>query len=180
VTTGSDRTLNRLSVALSFGLVIMVGGTAGYIGWPKVASAMGIKPAKPVPQPPAYLAGQKIDSPAEWYSAAPRTLVLFARESCGACQKAQPFLKSLVASLDGRAPVMMAHPAGTEAEDRRFAASIGITSDHIKVVTANMRVKATPTMVLVDQTGAILAAWEGAGKADRQKEISTTIGSLTK
>jgi aminoglycoside/choline kinase family phosphotransferase len=52
-----------------------------YIAWPRVASAIGIKPTPPPTPPPAYIAGQAIDVPAAWYSSSPRTLVLFARLS---------------------------------------------------------------------------------------------------
>ena len=175
VTNRSDRTLSRLSVAASFSLVLTVGGTVGYIAWPRVTAAIGIKPAKPAPPPPAYVAGQQIDVPAEWYNGAPTTLVLFGRAACGACQKAQPFLKTLVTDLNGRAATIMAHPTGTDVEDTAYAESLGIAKDQVRVATANLRVKATPTILLVNQQGAILAAWEGAGNVQRQKEIKSTI-----
>jgi hypothetical protein len=174
VTSQSDRALSRLSVAASFGLVLMVGATAGYIGWPRVAAAIGIRPAVP---PPAYSTGQQIDVPRDWYGSASHTLVLFARASCGACDKAQPFLKSLVSSLNGRAAAVMAHPAATVAEDAAFARGLGIADSDIRVVTADLRVRATPTLVLVNQQGAILAAWEGVGSTERQAEVLRTINA---
>jgi thiol-disulfide isomerase/thioredoxin len=180
MTHKNDRALNRLSVVASLGLVLMVGATTTYIAWPRVASAVGIKPAAPPPAPPAYIAGQGIDVPAAWYASSPRTLILFARDSCGACQKAQPFLKTLVAGLKDKASVVMAHPAGTDVEDVAYAKGLGLADANIHVVTANLRVKATPTLVLVDQQGRILAAWEGAGKEEKQAEISKTIQTLIK
>ena len=75
MTHSNDRALNRLSVVASLGLVLMVGVTTSYIAWPRVASAIGIKPTPPPPPPPAYIAGQGIDVPAAWYSSSPRTLV---------------------------------------------------------------------------------------------------------
>lgn len=172
VTNQSDRALSRLSLAASFGLVLMVAATAGYIGWPRVAAAIGIRPDVP---PPAYAAGQHIDVPRDWYERSSHTLVLFARASCGACDKAQPFLKSLVSSLNGRAAAVMAHPAATVAEDSAFARGLGIADGDIRVVTADLRVRATPTLVLVDQQGAILAAWEGVGSPERQAEVTRAI-----
>ena len=180
MTLTNDRTLNRLSVAASLGLVLMVGVTTSYIAWPRVASVLGIKPTPPPLPPPAYVAGQGIDVPAEWYSSSARTLVLFARDSCGACQKAQPFLKTLVAGLENKASVVMAHPAGMDVEDVAFAKGLGLADSNIHVVTANVRVRHTPTLVLVNQQGEILAAWQGVGKADKQAEIVTTINGLLK
>jgi thiol-disulfide isomerase/thioredoxin len=180
MTHTNDRALNRLSIVASLGLVLMVGATTTYIAWPRVASAFGLKPAPPPPAPPAYIAGQGIDVPAAWYSTSAHTLILFARDSCGACQKAQPFLKTLVAGLNNKAAVVMAHPAGTDVEDVAFAKGLGLADANIHVVTSNLRVKATPTLVLVNQQGEILAAWEGAGKEDKQAEIVKTIQTLTK
>ena len=81
----------------------MVGGTTTYIAWPRVAAAIGIKPAPPPPAPPAYVAGQGIDVPAAWYAVVAAARSSYSRaHSCGACQKAQPFLKTLVAGLETR------------------------------------------------------------------------------
>ena len=175
MTHGSDRAIRRLSVAASFGLVLMVGATAGYVLWPRVAGAIGLKPAAPPLPPPAYSAGQHVDVPAVWYNTAPRTLIVFARASCAACEKAHPFLKSLVSDLNGRAVVVMAHPVKSAYEDNSFATSLGIADANVHEVTPNLRVKATPTIVLVNQQGAILAAWEGAGSPEHQAEIRKTI-----
>ncbi len=180
MTLTSDRALNRMFIAASAGLVLIVAGTSTVVAWPRIAGAMGISAPAPAPQPPAYTAGEQIDVPASWYSASPRTLVVFAREACGACQKAQPFLKSLVSGLDDHATVVMAHPAASAANDALFAKAIGIADDRLHAVTAGLRVKATPTIVLVDRQGAILAAWEGAGTEAKQAEISATIERLVK
>lgn len=170
--TSSTRTIDRFSVAATLGLVLMVAATAGYIGWPRVANAIGLKPA---PLPPAYVSGQHVDVPAAWYDSSPKTLIIFGRASCVACEKAQPFLKGLVTRLNGRAAAVFAHPSGADADDIAFAKSIGITSDRIVRVDASLRVRATPTLLLVDQTGTVLEAWEGAGPPERQSAILKAI-----
>lgn len=175
----SDKALSRMSVAASISLVLMVGGTAGYVAWPRLAGILGVKAATPVSQP-AYAAGEPFDTPAEWYNSSRATLVVFARATCAACDKAQPFLKSLVTRLEGRADVVMAHPSGAEMLDAAFAQNIGIRENHLRLVTADLRVRATPTLVLVNQQGLILAAWEGVGSPDRQAEIVNTIEAVLK
>lgn len=106
--------------------------------------------------------------------------MIFARASCTACERAQPFLKALVASLGDKAAAVMAHPPGAPDEDAQFARSLGITDDHIVVVGPNLRVKSTPTLVLVDQRGTILHAWEGVGKDEYQTKIAQTIQAALK
>ena len=173
--TSSSRAVDRLSVATTIGFLLMVAATAGYVGWPRVANAIGLKSAAPPPPPPAYAAGQRVDVPASWYDASGKTLIIFARASCGACDKAQPFLKNLVTRLNGRAAAVMAHPPGEDVANVAFAKSIGITTDHIKVVETGLRVRATPTLLLVDRTGTVLEAWEGAGPPERQSSIVKAI-----
>ena len=88
--THTDGFVRRVSVLVSAGCVIALVGTAGVIAWPRVTHALGIK-AKPAPMP--YLPGGAIDTPADWHASAPYTLVVFARASCGACEKARPYFK---------------------------------------------------------------------------------------
>lgn len=170
--TSSVRNIDRFSVAATLGLVLMVAATAGYIGWPRVASAIGMKPAPP---PPAYAAGQQVDVPAAWYDSSAKTLIIFGREGCVACQKAQPFLKGLVTRLNGRAAAVFAGPSGADAQDTAFAKSLGITGDRIVVAGPGLRVRATPTLVLVNKNGTVLEAWEGAGPPEKQSSILKAI-----
>jgi len=175
VTQQADRLVRRVSLAASLGLAVMLTATVVYIGWPRVISALGIKPAAARPAAPAYVAGQQIDVPSAWYAGAPQTLIVFARASCAACERAQPFLKTLVGRMQGRGGAMMAHPAGAEQDDRNFARSLGVADDRVLITPAGLRVKATPTIVLVNAQGVIINAWEGAAKSDVQAEMLQTI-----
>ena len=164
--------IDRYSVVASLGLVLMVAATAVYVGWPRVANALGVKPSVP---PPAYAAGERVDVPVSWYDSRPKTLIIFGRASCVACEKAQPFLKGLVTRLNGRAAAVFAHPAGADADDAAFGRSLGIANDRIVTVQTGLRVRATPTILLVNQNGTVLEAWEGAGPPERQSSILKTI-----
>ena len=170
----SDRLVRRASLAASTGLVLMLAATVVYIGWPRVTSALGMKPAPPPPPPAAYAAGQQVDVPAAWYAGAPHTLIVFARASCAACDKAQPFLKTLVGRMNGKGGALMAHPPGALAADQAFGRSLDIAQDRIMTTVAGLRVKATPTMILVDQRGTIINAWEGANP-NRQADILKAV-----
>jgi len=170
--TSPARSIDRFSVAATLGLVLMVAATAGYVAWPRMANVIGLKAAAP---PPAYASGQHVDVPANWYDSSPKTLIIFGRASCAACEKAQPFLKSLVTRLNGRATAVFAHPPGAETDDAAFAKSLGITNDRVELVGAGLRVRATPTLVLVNRNGTVLEAWEGTGPPERQSSILKAI-----
>jgi len=52
------------------------------------------------------------------------------------------------------------------------------TETSIKMTPPGLRVQATPTVVLVDAAGKILAAWEGVGPEKQQAVIREKILSL--
>jgi hypothetical protein len=172
VTPPSDRLVRRVSIAASAGLVLVLAATLGYVAWPRMAAAVGVKPAA---TPPPYAAGEAIDVPAAWYDRADTTLILFARASCAACDKAKPFLAQLVARVASRGDAVMAHPPGAPADDQAFARGLGFSPDRIVVVDTALKVRATPTVVLVNRQGTILGAWEGVGADDRQAAILKAV-----
>jgi thioredoxin-related protein len=168
----ADRLISRTAIVANATLALVLGATLLTVAWPRVANAIGIRPQA---APPAYRAGDQIDVPADWYHASDRTLVLFARASCGACQQAHPFLQKLVASLKDRSMVVMASTLQERDDDLRYGRALGIDDPFNHVTPAGLRVRATPTLVLIDRGGRILGAWEGVGPPDRQIEIEKAI-----
>jgi peroxiredoxin len=173
----ADRLLHRASVAASAGLVVMLAATLVYVSWPRVSGYFGVKSTA---APAVYAAGDRVDVPAAWYAEAPHTLIVFARASCTACERAQPFLKDVVAHMNGKGAAVMAHPDGAPDDDKKFALSLGVADDHIFLTTPGLRVRATPTMVLVDRQGKVIGAWEGAGKPERQAAILKVVDEAVK
>lgn len=177
MTQQSEQLVRRASIATTVGLALMLTATLGYIAWPRVADAIGVKPAA---VPPVYVSGEQVDVPDAWYRDADTTLIVFARASCAACQNAQPFLTQLVGTMHGRGAALMAHPPGADKDDRQFAGRLGVADDHIVVVTAGLKVRSTPTLVLVNRQGRILGAWEGVGKETQQAAILKAVDGATR
>jgi thiol-disulfide isomerase/thioredoxin len=168
----SDLLLNRVATVASAVLVTVFAGTLLVIAWPRIAAATGSKPAPP---PPAYQTGDVIDVPVEWYRESARTLVLFGQASCGACQDAKPFLQQLVSDLRDRAAVVVASPGQAMTDDTAWAAAIGVPETTVHAVPRRLRVRVTPTLVVVNQQGEILGAWEGVGPPDTQPALAQAI-----
>jgi len=172
MTPRTDRLVKELSLAASVALTAALVVSALVVAWPRVTHALGIKPKPPAA---AYSAGDRVDVPADWYRSSPRTLVLFARASCGACEKAQPFLKDLATRVSGKSAFVVAGGVETKEEDAAFARSLGAAESSIKTTPSGARVRATPTLVLVDDRGIILEAWEGVGPEQKQAAIVKAI-----
>ena len=168
-----ERLISKFSVTASLVLAVTLSASVGVVVWPRVANALGIRPATPAP---AYAAGDRIDVPAAWYSSAPKTLILFARASCGACLNAQSFLKTLVSDVTelGGAVVVAGHRE-TPKDDGAYARSLGLQDSAFVVFPEGLRVRVTPTLVIVDRSGAILQAWEAVGPPDRQQQIAAAV-----
>lgn len=167
-----ERWLRRGALATSVALAASFVATSTVVVWPRVSRSVGIKPAPP---PPAYRVGQMIDTPLEWTQATPVSLVLFAQSSCGACQKAEPFLKTLFADVKGKATVVLTSHGPERADELAYGHALGLEDGAIKVTPKGLRVQATPTLVLVDRRGRILDTWEGVGPSSQQKLIREKI-----
>jgi hypothetical protein len=172
----TDRLLGRTAGFANATLAVALGVTLAVIVWPRVEASLGITPDA---EPAAYAVGQTIDVPADWYQAKPYTLVLFARATCGACQQAQPFLQQLVADVRTKGDVIVGSPGLEPDADRAYARQLGLDDAHVRAVPAGLRVRATPTLVLVNQRGRILGAWEGVGPAEQQIAIQKSIHAAT-
>jgi hypothetical protein len=162
--------------ATSVVLVVVVIATAARVFWPRLAGSAGLTRTAAVE--PAYRAGQAIDTPEAWHRDSPYTLVVFAQASCGACITAKPYLRSLVSHLDGRASIVMATPGRAQAYDEQYGADVGLPSGQMRVVPAGTRVTATPTLVLVNQSGEILGAWQGVGPPEEHAALTAEIDGL--
>lgn len=158
-------------------LAVMLCTSLGVVFWPRVAAALGIEAAPAAPAP-AYVAGDRVDVPPAWYTRHPKTLVVFARAACGACQNAQPYLKTLAASvMAAGGGVAIAGHRESPADDASFARSLGVPEDAIVVFPAGLRVRVTPTLILVSRDGTILHAWEGVGPDAKQQSITAAIAA---
>jgi hypothetical protein len=170
----TDRVVGRTASWANATLAVALGATLVIVGWPRVQHALGITPTAPAP---AYRTGDRIDVPVEWYQASPFTLVLFARASCGACQQAQPYLQQLIAGMREHGAVVLASPGLEKDADLSFGRQLGLEDGQSRIVPTGLRVKATPTLVLVNRRGEILGAWEGVGPPAKQAAIRKAIGA---
>jgi len=171
------RTIERIATAISVGLGLLLTITVVTVAWPRVTSALGIERTAPAPAL-AYAAGSTIDTPEAWHRDASYTLVLFARASCGACQTAAPYLQTLVARVRETGVVVLAGSESAREEDAGYARSLGLTDAEFRVTPAGVRVRVTPTLVLVNRQGRVLGSWEGVGREDRQASITREIETL--
>jgi hypothetical protein len=169
----ADRLIDRAAIGASIVLLAVFAGTLGTLIWPRLSGAVGMQPKPQL----AYETGTAIDTPAEWYQGAPYTLLLFARASCTACQSAEPFFKRLIHDIGTTIRVVLVTSAGEADEDALYARQLGLEAQSIRTAVPGLKVRVTPTLVLVDRQGTIVDTWEGVGAPDKQSQISESLTS---
>ena len=101
--------------------------------------------------------------------------MLFGQSTCGACQRAQPYLQELIAHLNGRASVVLASPGVNRDAELRYARSLGLEDRSLVEATRALKAKVTPTLLVVNQSGKVLGAWEGVGPDDKHEALTRAI-----
>jgi len=98
-----------------------------------------------------------------------RTLVLALQQGCRYCEASASFYRRLHDLRSGDEPRMVAVIPGETTEVARYLSAQGvIVDDIINLSLADIKVSATPTLLLVDRTGRVSDVW--VGKMDSQKE----------
>ena len=152
---------SRALLIASLVCVVTVVATAGALVVPAVAARLGWTSTT---VRPAYEVGSRIDVPASLYADRARTVLVFGRSSCGACERAKPMLSSAIREVtrESSVSVAMVAGAGATAADRQFARDLGIPEDRFFTLDVqSLKLERVPTLVLVDQRGTVLFEREG-------------------
>lgn len=132
-----------------------------------------LAPARPL----SYARGRTIaNTPDLNFNSARRTLILVTSSHCHFCQRSMPFYKRLTS---------MAHAAGVRVlglatEDpevnRDFLLQNGLYVDGVASVKANnVDVHGTPTLIIVDNRGTVIASWEGEIAPRKEKAVEAAV-----
>jgi thioredoxin-related protein len=99
------------------------------------------------------------------------TLLMVLQEGCRYCDESAPFYRSLHDQRSGQQPRMVAVIPGEKAETVRYLSDHGVLADDvINTSLDNIKVSATPTLLLVDQSGQVKGpGWESLTKTERKK-----------
>jgi len=155
--------------------VIALGVTVGVILFP----ALGWSAGAPTP---SYAVGQKIDVSASLYERTARTVLLFARSSCQACQRSKLAMAALVHDLteDPGVAVVLVTPGNMADIDRVFGRELGIEDARIvSAATGTLRIRHVPAIVVVDNTGRILLTREGVLTEADRRDVTQVAGGLS-
>jgi hypothetical protein len=127
--------------------------------------------------PPSIRAGDKVPlTDVDWRGNG-RTLIVVLQKGCHFCSESAPFYQKLTreAVQSGKVHVMAVLPQPTrEAMDYLSELGIPIT-DVRQVKLGEVKVRGTPTLLLVGNTGVVEKVWIGKLPADKESEVLHTL-----
>jgi hypothetical protein len=170
--------LHRLSTIVAILCVSILGGTVLLIARPDLRQFVGLGPAA---VPPAYVAGDRVDVDPEVFSDAPTTLLVFARSTCAACQSSADFHAQVVALARqaGHAAVLLTPSDDGDAE-AAYGERLGVGRGQVHhFAPGSIKLRAVPTLMLVDTTGLIHHVWFGIADDPTKAAILQAVSPRT-
>jgi thiol-disulfide isomerase/thioredoxin len=165
-----------MATAVTIGCVAVVVITVAALAMPSLRARLGFAPARSA----SYSAGQRIDVPANLYDSSPLTLFVFARSSCGACQRAKPLFADIARRLSNPSSVrvLLVNSSTRREDEASYARDLGLDESHLVTLNgAGLRLQVVPTLVLVDRLGEIHYASEGVPTAAQEDDLLRAVAS---
>lgn len=118
-------------------------------------------------------AGSKVSLPEIDWAKSDRTLLLVLSKGCHFCSESAPFYQRLVRDTSGRGDVRLVAVLPQDVnEGRKYLNELGVPIDEIKQSTLeSLSVGGTPTLILVDNKGAVTDSWVGKLLPDKESEV---------
>jgi hypothetical protein len=138
------------------------------------APARSAEPSRP------FTKGERIEGLQIDTSDAPRTAIVFLHSSCRYCAASMGFYKTLVTSEAHRRGKFQFVVAGMEDEATltKFVNDFQLTPDKIvSVPRIDPRVRATPTLLVVDRRGVVQQSWVGQQPQNGERDIVNEVSS---
>lgn len=124
--------------------------------------------------------GKQIDLPGVNWESNRNTVVVALRKGCPYCDESAPFYQRLNSEIFGRKNVsILAVLPDTVENSREHLKKLNIPFGEVREARLkSVKVSATPTLLLVDKTGAIVAGWVGKLSHDEENKVLETLARL--
>lgn len=108
-----------------------------------------------------------------------KTLVLYISTTCRFCNESSPFYKRLVEKYaDGKNVKLVAVLPQSVDEAKKHLTDLGVGINDVRNARlTSIGVSATPTLLLVNESGVISEYWRGKLTEDREKEVFSKLAS---
>lgn len=121
--------------------------------------------------------GDRVNLPDFNWAQSERTLLLVLSTNCHFCTESAPFYQRLAQEKTRRGGTrLVAVLPQDDAESRKYLSDNGVSVDEIRRASpGEVQVGGTPTLILADQTGAVIASWIGKLPPDKEAEVLSRL-----
>jgi hypothetical protein len=159
----SRKARRSVEIFANIAIVLVAVVIIGNFFWSRIHPRQ--KPAGPVVGSVVSLAGVN-------WQANGNTLLLVLQEGCRYCEESAPFYRKLHEQRAGLQPRMLTVIPGEATESTHYLSDRQLPTDGIiNAQLTDLNVTATPTLLLVDETGHVKAVWIGKLDETRQREV---------
>lgn len=123
--------------------------------------------------PASVPAGAKLSLPGVDWAQSEKTLVLALNKGCRYCSNSASFYQQLARETAGHRDVRLIAVLPQEvAEGKKYLDELKVPIQEIKQAPLDsLGVTGTPTLILLDKTGSVTAAWTGQLPADKEPDV---------
>jgi hypothetical protein len=167
---------NRLVAITNFAIVV-VALLLGIVCVKKyLLTPTKAKPAEPAP----IVVGTRISIPDVEWSRSRKTMVVALHRQCPFCSQSAPFYKRLVEKVNGNQNLqLLAVLPHDPVIAHQYLDSIGVAFTEVRSSDlSKIGVSGTPTILLLNDQGAITASWVGALSVDQENEMLRRVEEI--
>ena len=174
----------ELATNISIMIVALIGATVlvknyllhapapAAVGPPAAARTAG---SRELPAGPAE--GTKVTVPGVSWEEGDQTIVLALSDHCKYCTESAPFYQKLTRELAERKNVRLVAVFPQEASaGQKYLAGLGVPITEVRQASLDsVGVRGTPTLLIVDKSGAVKQSWVGRLSPEREAEVLNRI-----
>jgi peroxiredoxin len=176
---------SRLEVGSQVAVIALCIIVAADIAWTRFGMNRALETRRNAP-PPAlssgpteYATGEKAPAITGINYAGKGTLLLVVRSGCHFCTDSMPLYRKLRATASEKGVRLVAVSTDPVDVCQGYLASHGVQTDSVLSVSPGaLRVRGTPTLVLVDANTIVRKVWSGRLPTDREIEVVAAINGL--
>ena len=123
------------------------------------------------------LTGAKLSMPDVDWAKNGRTLVMVLQSGCHFCTESAPFYQRLAQQRSQQGNIQLVAVLPQKIDDgKKYLDKLGVAVDEVRQASLNsIQVSGTPTLLLVDKSGAVTETWVGKLDSNRETEVLTRL-----
>jgi hypothetical protein len=167
-----DRLIKTSEVLLNFSIIVV----AILVGAVLVKNYLLSDKSRELTAASSIPPGTSLSLPNVDWSKANQTILLVLSESCHYCTNSAPFYRRLVERAGERGSRVIAALPEDLNTSKAYLNRLGVLVDNVlQISPSSLGTRATPTLVLVDNSGIVKDVWVGQLSPEKEREVLSQL-----